>query len=243
MQIAVSDLITGALGEIRAARAGDVPSAENMALGLSLLNELFDQMTAADRAPFSVTYTTSTLTPSLNPHLIGPTGSSTFVVTERPTEIPALDIVLQTNVRLAVTPSDRMWWMGLTAPAVTASVPLNYYYEASWPNGQLFFWPVPSVAYAVYWQQSTSFSSAVTLASTFDMPQGYPRYVRLTLAMMLAPAFNQTPSPETVRGQIEAAAIVYGNNDRIPRLNTRDAGMPGGNRGIDYYGYLSGWVK
>lgn len=227
MAIAVPTFLTLALGEIRAVRAGDVVSANDMDLALQLFNELLEAWSASDRAPYSVVYTTSTITPGLNPHLIGPTGTATFIQAERPTEIPAMDVVIQNNIRLPLAKQDRDWWMGLVSPAITASIPVSYYYEQSWGNGQIFLYPVPSIAYSLYYTQAVNLAS-VALTDTLDLPQGYQQALRLTLAEMLAPSFNQTISPSTAQKAIEARGVIFGNNDRIPILNTCDAGMPSG---------------
>jgi hypothetical protein len=76
------DLVTEALKEIRAARAGDVPSPDDMADGVSILNRIIDFWNANQRTVYSEDFQDFTLVPSLSPHTIGPTG--TFNITQRP---------------------------------------------------------------------------------------------------------------------------------------------------------------
>ena len=64
----ITDLVTGALIAIRAARAGYVPAPEDLDLGATVLNELLNVWNADDRAAYSVTFSDFTLTPNLSPH-------------------------------------------------------------------------------------------------------------------------------------------------------------------------------
>jgi hypothetical protein len=100
---------------------------------------------------------------------------------------------------------------------------------------------VPSAAYQVELETWTLLGSVADANVTLDFPPGYQQALRLTLAELCAPAFGQTVSTSTATKAREARARVWGVNDQIPNLMTRDAGMPGGRRGG--FNYLTGQIQ
>ncbi len=226
MAYTIRDLVTGAAAELRVARAGDVLAPAIADLGLTLVNEILDLWNADDRAVYTELFADYTLTPNLSPHTIGPTG--TFVVASRPKSVIAASLNIGGNPAsfLPITVRDDPWYAALTVPGLTAAIPTDVYYEQDWPNGKLFFWPVPTTAYGVrLWSQTVL--SAVTLATTFALPPGYQAALRLTLAEWLGPAMGQAVSASTARRANEARALVFGDNDDVPRIATADAGIGG----------------
>jgi hypothetical protein len=231
VSIPVTDFLALTLSEIRVVRGGGSPQPASQDLALSVCNELLDFWAATDRALFSVDFTTYTLTPSLQPHTIGPTG--TFVVSRRPVAILDANLVLANNITSDLTLRDRVWWGDLTNPTLSSTIPTDLYYEPSWPLGKLNLWPVPLTAYGIMLETRSELSN-LAIGDTFNLPQGYQLALRMTLAEMLAPHFNQAFTPDQTRRARDARAQVWGNNDQIPPLNTRDAGMPSGSRGCTY---------
>jgi hypothetical protein len=130
--------------------------------------------------------------------------------------------------------------MDLRARAVTSATPSDLFYSADWPLGGIYLWPVPTTAYTLELEIETLLA-AVALTDTFSLPQGYQRALRLTLAEHLAPPFGQAISPMTAMHAMDARASIFGNNDTIPTLVTRDAGMPGGGGGG--FNFRSGFVE
>lgn len=232
MSISVNDFLRLALSEIRVARAGDVPSPDDMGDALLIFNELLDALNVDHRAIYTRMIGTFTFTPNLQPHTIGLAANNpTFVVTVgRPTRILDANVLLATNVRQDVAIRDEEWWSDLSVPAVTAAFPTDLNYVPDWPNGTIRFWPVPTTAYNIELQLETLFVQ-VALADTMDLPFGYQQALRLTTAELLAPAFGQQLSPSTEKKARQAREVVWGNNDTIPNARTRDGGMPGGRGG------------
>lgn len=249
MAIAVTDFIRLALSEIRAARAGDVVSPDDANDALLIFNELLDALNVDDRALYTVNFHTFTLTPNHQPHTIGISANTPdFTVTiGRPTKILSGNIILANNIRKPLELLDDDGWNRISAGAaagqavtITASVDTYLYYTPDYPNGSLYLWPVPSTAYGLELRTNTLLAQ-VALTDTFDLPFGYQQALRLTLTELLAPHFGQPISPETANNARKARALVWGNNDVIPNLTTRDAGMPNGSmsRG-NRYNYLTG---
>lgn len=241
MSTSVSDFLTAALAEIRAVRAGDVPSPEDMALALALFNELLDSLNQQGRALYTVGFSTFTLTPALQPHTIGVAGNSpTFTVaTSRPMAIHGANLILANNIRTSLRLRDDEWWLNVRARSVVSAVPTDLYYSPDYPNGSLYLWPVPTTAYGIELETATLLA-AVALADTFTLPPGYQRMLRLTLAEDLAPAFGQTVNPSTAERARQARMVVFAGNVAAPTGHTRDGGMPGVRGGR--FNYLTGGV-
>jgi hypothetical protein len=230
MSIAVPTFLTAALAEIRVARAGDVVNPEDMDLALTLFNELLDSYNGDDGpAIYTRMFATFTLTPNLQPHTIGLAANTpTFSVSVgRPTSIEGANIVLSSGVRTPLNIQDDDWWLNVRVRALTASIPTDLYYSPDWPNGSIYLWPVPTTAYSLEIETSTLLA-AVALTDTLDLPFGYQAALRLTLAELLAPAFGQTVSQDTMRAARAARERIFSTNYEVPDLDTRDAGMPGG---------------
>jgi hypothetical protein len=230
--VVVSDLITDAFTEIRAARAGDVLAPEQMAWGLGKLNRLLDRWNANPRASYRGGFASYTLTASHQPHTIGPSAAD-FTVTARPKAILGANLIL-TNVspvvRVPITLRDSEWWLAQSLQGLASSMPTDLYYDAGWPNGSLNLWPVPSTAYDLELLTDGLFD-VLALTDAFWMPFGYRDAVTLTLAEEIAPGMGQRVDSSTAASAREARALIFGGNDDMPRIVTRDAGMPGGGGG------------
>ncbi len=228
MAIKVDAFLALALKEIRAARAGDVIQPSDQDDALAVFNELLEALSGTSRALFAVTFPTFNLIANHQPHTIGPGGD--FNVTRRPVSILSGSLWISTTIKMPLWFHDRTWWSQIMAPKIAVTVPGDAYYEPEWPLGKFYFWPIESSALQVELQLRTELLNVVA-TDTLDLPQGYQQALRLTLAELLAPMFGQTVSASTAQKAREARAQVWGNNDRIPNLRTRDGGMPGGHGG------------
>lgn len=215
--------IEQAFTEIRVARAGETLEPENMALGLTIFNRLLDQWNANQRAVYSEQFSTSlTLTPSQSPHTIGPSGD--LNITVRPVRLLSVEINIGSSTYVPVTVQDAAWYQQQSTPAITEAVPSDVYYKADWPLGRMYFYGVPSTAYGTrIWYETILATVAQT--DTFTMPPGYQTAIELTLAESLADACGQTVSRSLERRAREARGLIFGNNDREPRIVTADAGL------------------
>lgn len=241
MSITVNAFLTAALVEIRSARGGDVVNPDDMDLALLLFNELLDALNVDHRAIYTRAFTTFTLTPNLQPHTIGLTANTpTLTVTiGRPTRILGANLVLANTINSPITIRDDDWWLNQRAPAITSAIPMDLNYRATWPNGAIYLWPVPTAAYGLEIETETLLAQ-VALADTLDLPMGYQQALRLTTAELLANAFGQPVSATLERHAREARGRVWANNDVVPNLVTLDGGVPGGTGGG--YDYRTGLI-
>src|ERR1051326_1196103 len=252
MNKTIQDLGTGALLKIRAARAGDAPSPDDVQAGLDVLNELLDFWNTDDRAAYTVTFTDFTLVPGRSPHTIGPAGSKAgpsnpdFIVTERPVELKFASINLGNNVFRPLIVRDDRWYANQRVPAISSTVPTDVYYSDDWtdPNalgtgyGAVYFWGVPSAAYSVrLWLRGLL--TQVALADQFSLPQGYYHALKLTLAEWIAEDFGQPVTPKLEAQAREARAAVFGTNLQIPRVRSRDVRLSGRRLGGGSFNYAT----
>lgn len=239
--VVTRDLVIDALAEINVYDAADEVSAADAALVLRRLNRILDNFNAEREAVYADQFASYTLTASLSPHTIGPTG--TFVVPQRPVGIEGISLTYPTSSspQISLTARDRAWYQALSIPAQTASLPTDFYYEPAWPNGRIYFWPVPTSAYTItLWSRIVL--SQLGINDTFTLPPGYRDALTLTLAEAIAPSFEKPVPPSLMRDGIAARARVFQNNLVIPRLYTNDSGMPSAH-GRGSGTYLTGWWR
>jgi hypothetical protein len=237
------DLCKMAMVKIGAIDPADIPEAAEAADVQAQANILIDSWNAARAYVWANTFFVGKLTPNLQPHLIGPTGTANFNqaagILQRPVKILDANILLnalaaapwigQTTVRLKVTvhQDKGKWWSRKAAPGVQSVTPTDMYYEEDYPNGSMFMWVVPTVAYPLELLVQTLLSQ-YQLADSVQLPQGGTMAFVYSLAEMIAPDFDL---PWTANlEQLKRAALRRFTvlNITSPVAGTRDAGIPGG---------------
>lgn len=241
MPVTMQTICADALMEIGALAQGESLSAGDADFTLGKLNRLLDNWNGEHQASYAQQFTTFTLTPSLSPHTIGPTG--TWVTTQRPVTIESLSLILSapTSSYVPITLRDAQWWADQVTPTLASTFPTDCYYEPAWPDGSLYFWPVPETAYDVEVEQRVLLA-AVALTDVFTLPPGYRDAITLTLAEECAPAFGRDISPRTTQSAGYARARIFANNIVVPTIQTSDAGMPNrrGSANFPTFNYLIG---
>lgn len=228
------DLVTNAAKELNIVDASDVLDAADAVFILGKLNRILDRWNGLGIASYVVQFYTPTLTPSLQPHTIGPTGVLLFAV--RPDSIPGanrFDGTTKTPIRI----HDEQWWLRQSTPAQTGTFVTDLYYRPSWPNGELFFWPVPSSANVIELMMRVPFAIG-TLNTTFSLPPGFEDAVTLTLAEEIAEAFGATPGPQLMQGAASARAQLFSNHQKRYPLRSDRGLIQGG-----YYDFRTGTYR
>lgn len=241
--VTARDVCTAALQEFGGVGAGETPSKEDATFALDKLNRLLDNWNADRGTIYAAAFLTFPLTPNLSPHTIGPSQTSTFDVPMRPVSIEDAGLILtnvQPNVRLGIRLRDAAWWATQTVKSLATTIPTDLYYEPDWPDGSLFFWPVPTVAYSVELQVRTLLAN-VDFEDSFSLPPGYRDAITLTLAEMLVTPLGKPMPPQLPAQAAAARARIQSNNQTNPRMTALGSGMPRGRGRLDpYYNYLTG---
>jgi hypothetical protein len=240
LEYTVLDIITDSFIEIGACPPGEQPGPDEAQWGFRKLNYLMDTWQALKSKVFSYQYIVETLVAGLSPHTIGPSGVATFNTAPfpRPVRLESAALLLNTSdptglVDLPMNIRDHAWWALQQVKAIETNVPTDVYYDPTMPDGSLFFWPVPNSAQQVRLQFWNTVSQFVTIQDPIGgeggpgtWPQGYRAAIMLTLAEHLIPGSNR-PMPETLPFAARMARkAIDGNNNKSPRMQTQDSGMP-----------------
>lgn len=229
----ISTICSDALLEIGVLAQGEPMDAAMGEFTRRKLERLLNEWNAKRCAVYATVFSSFNLTASLNPHTIGPTGA-TWTVTQRPVSIEAISLELNTSspsVFVQLTPRDAQWWQAQSVPDLSTDIPTDFYYDPTWPNGSIYFWPVPSAVYPVQIQIRTLLDDTLTLDLTFSLPPGYQEAVTLTLAEKTARSYGRAVSQDLANDARNARAIIFNNNDTTPRIATADVGMSGPRQG------------
>jgi hypothetical protein len=149
----------------------------------------------------------------------------------RPVKIVNANILLNYGtgsglVRVPMRIVDADWWANQRVPQIETTLPTHLYYQPSFPNGQLYFWPVPQIAYPAELETWTNLAG-LALTDTFVMPPGYEDAVTYSLAESMCPAFGRPIDATLANLAMKARALIQGLNSDAPLITTADFGIPG----------------
>lgn len=236
----VIDLITDAFIEIGAVAPGEYPSPEEQQWGLRKLNRLIDEWQARQAYVYSYAFDVYTLVAGLSPHTIGPSAVATFKTNgqPRPVRLESAALLLNNDtttgvVDLPMNIRDRQWWAANQVKGIQTNVPTDVFYDPTFPDGSLYFWPVPNAQQQVrlqFWQTVIQFVSIQDPiggpGGPGTWPEGYRAAITDTLAESLCSASNRAVPPDLKERAMRERAAVFGNNAKSPRMATQDSGMP-----------------
>lgn len=239
------DIITAAMLEIGAIDPNEVISGPEAATGLQKLNRILDAWNTDKRYVYAEQFDQYLIHTNTQPQTIGPSGF--FVVNQRPVEIRDAQIILQNNspadnIRYPLNLRDYDWWAKKSSYAVVGTLPTDLYYEPDWPNGSIFLWPAPTVAYLLELVTWTLINQ-VKLTTVMCLPPGYSDAVIYSLAVSLCPSFQTVASRELVMLMKFALDRIFSPNIHSPRIGTRDAGVPQQQRHHPYFNYRTGSAR
>ena len=119
---------------------------------------------------------------------------------------------------------------------LTGSPPQRVNYTRQHAFGELWVWPVPTLAQdlVIYWRQPLA--QFPDLVTAVDLAPGYARALRYNLAVELAPEFGRRPDPIIDRAAHESLADVKRQNFPLVEIGI-DPALTGGGRG---YNILTG---
>lgn len=208
----VSDIVHAALREIGRLATGEVATQDDAQKALDALSRLQDKWNAERLYTYTVTRTTFTITETASFTL----GSGATINTPRPAHIDDVRLVDTAPAPDIETPLQKLndqEWAAIQVKALTAALPTHWYYNATYPNGTLYLWPIPtqsSLQGAVY--AATPITRYTALSTEVSLPPGYEEMLVTNLAVRLAPMFGQQVHPD-LRDAAKAAMHV------IKRIN------------------------
>jgi len=242
MSVAVDTLVTDAYREIQVFGVGQTPDADTSDWAVRKLQRLLNLWNADSQTVWALTFLEETIVPNLNPSTIGPSGA-TFTVAQRPVKLYGANVILNNVspvIRTPLTLRDWQWWQLQSVQAVTTTFPTDLYYSPDWPNGSIYLWPLPTIAYGLELVVANVLSDTLTISDTLDVPPGWQEALTLTLAEGLAGAYGAAIPPKLDWDARQARAIIFGDNDRVPLFATRDSGMTAHARSRPSFNYRTG---
>ncbi len=161
----------------------------------------------------------------------------------RPVKIEAANIILNNLnpiVKCALRIRDKDWWIANTIPNVPSSIPTDLYYEPTFPNGQIYLWPEQDVNYLLELQVWLNLADVTSFTQQFFMPQGYEDAVTYSLAVALCPSYGRPLDQTLYALAMNSKGKIQNRNSNSPKIQTRDSGIPRGNRGGTLFNWLNG---
>lgn len=234
LSVSTSVILTRALVELNAADAGGTLQPDLEQLALDTLNQILDEWNAERGKVYADSFLPFTITPNLQPHTIGP-AAATWVTTQAPIDINGIQIKLTGSTPVAnvfVKKRDAAWWQTLSSPTTTAAIPTDFYYDPTWttaaPFGSVYFFPAPTTAYQVQvWCRIVL--GQLTANQMISLPPGYNRALMLMLAKAVATPLRKQWNQLQEMQLVKAIRQIESNNTVVPRIQTRDSGMPRNN--------------
>jgi hypothetical protein len=104
---------------------------------------------------------------------------------------------------------------GIAVKTVTSTYPQVIFTNMTYPNIEMFVYPVPTRALQWHFISVTELTQPATLATVLSFPPGYLRTFRYNLACEMAPEFGVEPSPQVRR-------IAMTSKRNIKRINNPD---------------------
>ena len=237
MSITARDIITDAIIDLGRLAAGETPTAADVEFGLRCLNRFVDRCKADKLAIYSETRFTWTIVASQASYTVGAGGD---VNIDRPVFIETVrwrDDSLPTPPEYPLKEMLDADWQRLAFKTLTAVYPSSYYYNATFPTGTLYLWPIPTnvnLSGVIYFKEAVQeFTNESTVIS---LPPGYRGMLIKNLVLEMAPAFNRQVDALMVQAAKETMATVLRANKGIVELRfPPDALVPTAERSYNIF--------
>ena len=214
MATTAADQINGALRLIGMLAEGEVPSAATSQDALTALNQMIDSWNTERLAVFSTVDQIFNWPPNTRIRTLGPTGD---FVGQRPVQLDSATFFrdASTNVSYGIKMINQEQYNNIAVKTVTSTYPQILWYNATYPDIEIYLYPVPSRVLEFHFVSVSPLTQPATLDTDLTFPPGYLRAFRYNLACELAPEFGVEPS-----GQVRRIAM-YSKRD-LKRINNPD---------------------
>ncbi|MDE2098338.1 MAG: hypothetical protein KGL39_13880 [Patescibacteria group bacterium] len=119
------------------------------------------------------------------------------------------------DYQIRIIPRDKYAALGLKG--IAGPWPTDLYYDRTYPLGNLYFYPNPSMAGELHYWTDTILSDLDDINAPIDLPQGYARAIKTNLAIELAAEYGKAiPTSLAMRAK-EAKALIKSLN-AIPEI-------------------------
>jgi hypothetical protein len=214
MATTAADQINGALRLIGMLAEGEVPSAATSQDALTALNQMIDSWNTERLSVFSTIDQVFNWPPSTRIRSLGPTGD---FVGQRPVQLDDATYFrdASTNVSYGIKMINQEQYNNIAVKTVTSTYPQILWYNATYPNIEIYLYPVPSRVLEFHFVSVQPLTTPAALDTDLAFPPGYLRAFRYNLACELAPEFGVEPSPQVQR-------IAMYSKRNLKRINNPD---------------------
>lgn len=192
------DIIHGALRKIGAVAVGETLAPEDATTGLEQLNAMLDMWSTEHLAIFNNVETVLSLQAGKSTYTVGAGGDFDM---ERPLRLSGAYTRLQPTGTTVDYPCEEIDFSRYSAIGVKSQPgpwPKVMYYNTSYPLAEMIFWPVPSQNAEFHLWADMLFADFANLTDDVTLPQGYFLALQTNLALMLAPEYGVSPSPDLI---------------------------------------------
>ena len=216
-----AQVITRAGKAIRYLGRTEVLSAQDANDGLTCFNAMLDSWSNERLLSFVVLERSFTLTVNKSQYTIGTNGTPD-ISTTRPLDILQAYVQDSGGNNFLMNIKTRDWWnqIGNRGATVTSQIPTDLFYDPQYPNGVINIFPIPLIAYTVYYDSTQNQVDGSNLTDSISMPLGYEQAYVLNLALeMISQGFPAMLNPTEMAVLVKNAADAKAN---IKRTNIKD---------------------
>lgn len=218
------DLITDALMDIGVQGLEQGVGAADAALSLRHLNRMLAKWANQPAAMYNNYLDSITLTPGVQSY------STTLLSQGNPMQWDDVTVTLS-GVTYPVDFITADQWDNLTFKS-TSGLPRYCWVDVSWPNSQIYFYPIPSAPYVANFRLQLQVTGTLTLATILSLPPGYETAIVANLAVRLAIPYTRPVTAELAREAIDSLAWLKRTNKK-PNIMDTDHLPTGRRRWID----------
>ena len=218
-------LVTSALRKIGAVAAGEAPDADEQSDALAALNQLIESWNLQGLTLYRLENAAYTLVPSQQTYTIG---SGADFDGARPITLNCA-FVTRGGIDYQLAPLTQAKWNEILQKSQESQLPEAVYYEPTFPDGTLRFWPVPLEALTVTLAINMQLGAVADINDDLAFPPGYERALVYALAVELAPEYPAvTLSQRVIDTADEALADIKRANNTQNQAATFDIALAGG---------------
>lgn len=210
------DIITDALSEARVYAPGETVGAADAALCLRLLNRMVDSFSNENLTCYANLEQSGLLQPGVASYTLGAGGVFNLPRPIKVTDGPGAAYLQDTqgnNFTVDVVTQDI--WNQIGNRTTTSQIPDTLFVDPQYPLAIVNVFPVPSIAYTLFWDSQLPLQSFPTLTTVLTLPPGYEDMLVHNLCIRLKPHFKGA--------QIDPVIIELANQTRaaVKRTNIR----------------------
>ena len=218
-------LITSSLRKLGAVAAGESLDADEQSDALAALNQILESWNLKGLALFRRENAAYTLVPSQQAYSVG---SGADFDGPRPITLHSA-FVTRGGIDYPLAVLTQEQWNDILQKSTQSEIPEGVYYEPTFPDGTLRFWPVPLEALTVTLAIDMQLAAVADINDALSFPPGYERALLYALAVDLAPEYPAVTLSQTVIDAAnDALADIKRANNTHNHPATFDIALAGG---------------